>query len=175
MSAAAQTVPDMHQAALADIEDFRLCCADHAFFCDLGVLALSVAADNLQWLAERWGLVDLHGQDEIQTLMASAFAPPEKIDLPSDYGSQIVRQWELADERDRWKHTSELPPAVATIEPSLSPNRAYQTVQTTIDAFLHVARTESAEYLAEWLGQHPVDAPYLHNLWKARCSTAPAI
>jgi hypothetical protein len=58
---------------VGDVEDFRQCCAEHRYFLDLGILALPIAADNLQWLAERWGLPDLHGQDEIQRIMARAF------------------------------------------------------------------------------------------------------
>jgi len=60
------------EGLLGDIEDFRFCCAHHAWFLDFGIIELPTAADNLQWLAERWGLVDVHGQDAIQAEMASA-------------------------------------------------------------------------------------------------------
>jgi hypothetical protein len=58
---------------LGDIEDFHECCADHAWFLDLGIIELPVAADNMQWLAERWGLIQLHGQDAVQQIMPGAF------------------------------------------------------------------------------------------------------
>jgi hypothetical protein len=57
---------------LGNIEDFLECCADQAWFLDLGIIELAVAADNLQFLADRWGLIDLQGQDAIQAEMASA-------------------------------------------------------------------------------------------------------
>jgi hypothetical protein len=59
--------------AIGAIEDFRECCADHAWFLDLGVIELPVAADNLQRLADRWGLIEMHGQDAVQQIMAGAF------------------------------------------------------------------------------------------------------
>jgi len=94
---------------LGDVDDFRECCADHVWSAQIGILALQVAADNLQSLAERWGLVSEYGQDTIQTEMALAFAPEP--DLPPDYAAQMVRRWELADPRDRWSHVGEPPPA----------------------------------------------------------------
>ena len=62
--------------AVPNIEDFCECCADQAWFLDLGIIEIVVAADNLQWLADRWGLIDLHGQDAIQAEMAAAFMVP---------------------------------------------------------------------------------------------------
>jgi hypothetical protein len=59
--------------ALGNIEDFHECCADHAWFLDLGIIELPAAVDNMQGLAERWGLIQLHGQDVVQQIMADAF------------------------------------------------------------------------------------------------------
>jgi hypothetical protein len=59
--------------ALGNIEDFHECCAYQAWFLDLGIIELPVVADNMQWLADRWGLIDLHGQDAVQQIMAGAF------------------------------------------------------------------------------------------------------
>jgi len=44
----------------------------------------------------------------------------------------FVIQVEMADPRDRWRHTGELPPAVV---PESSPKKEYRTPQATIDAF----------------------------------------
>jgi len=105
MNAAAQTIPPP-----GEIEDFIECCDVHAWFHRQGWISLHTAVDNLQRLAERWGLIDLHGQDEIQAQMAFAFGWVGIDEIPSDRAVQLVRQWELADPRDRWRHTGELPP-----------------------------------------------------------------
>ena len=110
-SAKAFSKPIAESTFLGDLDDFYECCADHAWYCRNGVLPISVAADNLQYLAERWEIIDLYGQDVVQGVMAHAFESTEdEIDLPRDYAGQIVRQWEIADPRDRWKHTGEAPP-----------------------------------------------------------------
>lgn len=77
--------------ALGDIDDFRECCTDHAWFLDIGIIELPIAADNLQWLAERWGLIDLHGQDAIQAEMAFAFTVPNE-EIPLAPLSEPPRQ-----------------------------------------------------------------------------------
>lgn len=74
----------------------------------------------------------------------------------------IVRDWEMADPRDRWRHTGERPPS--TRRESLPPTQAI------IDKFWQVQRLQSPDYLAEWLAEHPADAPALYEIWKAsRC------
>ncbi|MEK9281188.1 hypothetical protein MTR72_16460 [Bradyrhizobium sp. ISRA442] len=156
---------------LGDVDDFVEVCGQQAWFFSEGWIDLHTAVDNLQRLAELWGLIEEVGQDAIQALMADAFAPmPE---LPSGYAAQLLMRFELDDERDRWKWTGELPPKPEP-QTELPPRKPYQTPQSTIDAFLHVARSESTEYLTDWLTRHPLDAPHLHKLWKAKCSTAPA-
>jgi hypothetical protein len=124
---------------LGDIEDFHLCCAEHRYFLDLGILAGPVAVDNLQWLAERWGLPDLHGQDEIQRIMAHTF----RADEPS---------------------AQEIPLAP---ELKFTPG-PYRTPQVTVDAFWHVTRLDDPDYLARWLARHPADGSHLFKLWKAK-------
>jgi hypothetical protein len=87
-------------------------------------------------------------------------------DAPSD----IVRQWEMADPRDRWRHTGEPAP-----KPSAEPRRRpepYRPAESTVQAFWFVARNHDADYLAAWLDKHPADRPHLFRIWKAkRCST----
>jgi hypothetical protein len=46
---------------------------------------------------------------------------------------------------------------------------AYRTPQATIDAFLHKARTENAEQVANWLELHPRDVSTLRKVWKEKC------
>lgn len=85
--------------------------------------------------------------------------------------ADIVRRWEEADPRDRWRHTGE--PRPATPRPDEFPQRqAYRTPQSTIDAFWVVARAGSANHLAAWLRARPADAPHLHKLWGQKCATA---
>jgi hypothetical protein len=218
---------------LGDIEDFRLGCAEHRFFVELGILALPVAADNLQWLAERWCLVDLYGQDEIQQIMAYAFGadektvrkaradqsardqvnttvqvahdePPASYDAPerkvagdpppdeqgvnnslpgdSDLSPErtgtrrddddILKLLELADPRDRWRHTGDVPPPAHVRNGDISARpekpRPYRTPQATIEAFQYVAGLNDADYLKRWLEQHPRDASALCKLWERK-------
>ena len=59
-------------------------------------------------------------------------------------------------------------------KPEPAPKPLYRTPQSTVDAFWYVVRNEDADYLADWLAWHPLDAAYLHKIWKEKCSTAPA-
>jgi hypothetical protein len=89
---------------------------------------------------------------------------PEFFCYPDD---DIVVQWELADSRDRWKHTGEaVPPArVRNSDILARPAKApqYCTPQSTIDAFRLVAKGDLAHF-REWLRNRPKDAPYLLSL-----------
>jgi hypothetical protein len=140
------------------------------------------AVDGLQYYAERSGLTVELGQDRVQDILAAAFIwAREVVDaevsdecddaLGSGYAADIVRQWELADPRDRWRHTGEGPPAP---EGWAAPIQQYQTPQATVDAFWHVMRLDDPNYLGRWLNNHPLDAPHLHKIWGAKCSTAAA-
>jgi hypothetical protein len=96
-------------------------------------------------------------------------------DAPAD----IVRQWEMADPRDRWRHTGEAPPPEHVRNSDISARPAdkpqsYRTAQSTIDAFGHVVRTKDADGIAEWLASHPMDEKYLQKIWERKCSTAAA-
>ncbi|MCA1512165.1 hypothetical protein I6F31_14360 [Bradyrhizobium sp. NBAIM01] len=120
----------------------------------------------MQLLAECAGYVDDLGQDEVQALMSAAFAPVET--LPSDYAAHLVMRWELDDERDRWKWTGELPPARKSGAQDYAPEKrvgrdgkSYYTTQATIEAFHYVLSLGNRERLAEWLRNHPNDAPAL--------------
>jgi hypothetical protein len=55
------------------IDKFAECCDFQRWFVDEGWVSKQVAVDNMQNLAENWGLVDSHGQDAVQAEMAAAF------------------------------------------------------------------------------------------------------
>jgi hypothetical protein len=101
---------------------------------------------------------------------------PEFFCYPDD---DIVQRWELADPRDAWRHTGEPPPlaVVRNSDIGAKPEKAtrpYRTPQATMDAFWHVVRIGDPEYLANWLAQHPLDVPHLHEIWGRKCSTVAA-
>jgi hypothetical protein len=64
----------------------------------------------------------------------------------------IVRRWELADVRDRWKHTGEQPPAIVDAPPVL--RKKPRVPRSTADAFKHVAALGDPDRLARWLRDH---------------------
>ena len=57
------------------IEAFRLRCEARAYLFSIGELDLHQSIDQLQFHAERNGLVELIGQDAVQAIMGEAFAP----------------------------------------------------------------------------------------------------
>ena len=81
-------------------------------------------------------------------------------EMPSDDAADIVRRWELADPRDRWRHTGEAPPK-ASAEP---PRRRepYRTPQATCDAFWYVAGLDDPERVAGKRGLEAADLEQLH-------------
>jgi hypothetical protein len=83
-------------------------------------------------------------------------------------GDDIVRLWEIADPRDRWRHTGESPPDIGSRSEQIFRPEPYRTPQSTIDAFWYVERLDDPEHLARWLTDHPRDADFLLKLWKAK-------
>lgn len=141
-------------------------------------LAKAELVDPLQEFAEKTGLVELIGQDAVQAIISAPFTHcGDSADFPlvpddelpgNDYAARIIQKWEMADSRDRWRHTGELPPSPSeTFAPA--PKSKYQPPQATVDAFFHVARNESAEFLAAWFAERPLDAPFLLDLAEAKC------
>ena len=101
---------------------------------------------------------------------------PEFFCYPDD---DLVKQWELADPRDRWKHTGEPPPPASVRNSDISARPAdkpqqYRTPQATVDAFFYVLKTKDAAGIAEWLAAHPQDERHLQKIWEQKCSTAAA-
>jgi hypothetical protein len=161
-----------------ELADFAECCETHAWFWDEGWILLQTAVDNLQYLAERWFLVDEHGQDAIQDCIASPFAQlgagtPHDQCMPGpepDSGADdIVRRLEMADHRDRWKHTGESPPSpeVRNGPMPAAVSKGYCTPQSTIGAFWFVVGLDDPERLEAWLLARPKDAPTLFKLMEA--------
>jgi hypothetical protein len=160
--------------------DFAALCAHEAHRLAKGDLLVREFADALQTVAERTGWIDAIGQDAVQDIMAEAIAAASLVpelaesDLADDLEleialrtAELVRDWELADARDRWRHTGERRPIIRTEQPRREP---YAPPASTIAAFWHVQRNESPDYLARWLSNHPADAPALYKIWKAsRC------
>jgi hypothetical protein len=64
----------IERLVLGDIDDFAECAGYQAWFFSEGWIDLHTAVDNLQRLAELWGLVDDVGQDRVQEIMAEMFA-----------------------------------------------------------------------------------------------------
>jgi hypothetical protein len=143
--------------------EFAECCGYQVWFLDEAWVSKQIAVDNCQLLAERGGYVDELGQDECQRLMSEAFAPV--IELPSDYASQLVMQWELADPRDRWRWTGEMPPKPEQREWPV--RKPYRTPETVIDAFHIVLQSSDAEHLSAWLRDHRDDTPALLKIMEA--------
>jgi hypothetical protein len=79
---------------------------------------------------------------------------------------QFVRQMELADPRDRWKHIGEPPPK--PMDTPAAPRRPYTTPQSVVDAFWFVISLNDSDYLKRWLAQHPLDASVLYKLWEGK-------
>jgi hypothetical protein len=140
-------------------------------------IQLQHAVDGLQTIAEQSGLIALIGQDAVQQIMGKEFAAVRNCQLPEQLpdelddacekeimlrAADLVRQWEMADPRDAWRHTDEPKPKAPTPEPT----RPYRTPEATVAAFKYVLKLNDPEYLERWLANHPKDAPYLYNLWK---------
>jgi hypothetical protein len=165
---ARQTFPEpveVEVGELGDIDDFRECCADHTWFLKLGIIKKPVAVDNLQWLAERWELIDKCGQDHIQQVMASAFKFYGDDDLERQiyldaYALRV--SWEMADARDRWQHTGEQRPQKAST--SKRRPKPYCPADSTADAFWVVVGLNDPDALKAWMCDHPRDAPTLLKL-----------
>lgn len=86
VTADARSVADIlvEAFALDDLPAFRAECDAVAQAFAAGVVLIADAADRLQNLAEAFGLVEAIGQDEVQSIMAEAFAAVWRDDRRSD-------------------------------------------------------------------------------------------
>ncbi|MCS3895800.1 hypothetical protein M2171_004933 [Bradyrhizobium japonicum USDA 38] len=154
--------------APAPIKILTACAEKYALCCVSGEMEIQWSVDMLQNFAEQRGLVAELGQNKVQDVVAAAFIWARSLEPADDaedaeacdsgYAASLIMRWEIADPRDRWRWTGELPPAqlVPTIEKT-----PYRTAQSTIDAFHFVLSLGDPEHLAAWLLNHPDDAPAL--------------
>jgi hypothetical protein len=147
-----------HLISLGDLYDFAECCEDHAWFYANHWISLQTAVDNLQGLADRWGLIEDLGQDAVQQMMSyeQEINPPELSEYETNYIQHIITRWEATD--------------ATRPRPAARTEDRYRPASSTIDAFFFVARSQDAAYLARWLADHPQDAAHLHKLWTEKCS-----
>jgi hypothetical protein len=165
--------------AASPIKILTACAEKWALLCVFGEMDTQTAVDGLQYYAERDLVAEL-GQDRVQDIIAAAFVwAREVVDaevydeaVGPGYAADIVRQWEMADSRDRWRHTGEAPPAAILAPPATKP--FYATPQSVVDAFWCTVQSGDADHLSQWLTDHPLDASYLKKLWEAKCLTAAA-
>ena len=57
--------------------------------------------------------------------------------------ADLIAQWELADSRDRWRHTDEQP--ARAIEPVSAAAQPYRTPESVVQAFWYVASLDDAD------------------------------
>src|SRR5205823_693992 len=77
--------------------------------------------------------------------------------------AELIRRIEVAEIMARMEATAGPFKVPAPAEP-----RRYSTPQSTIDAFLFVARNHDADYVARWLENHPRDVATLTELWREK-------
>lgn len=146
---------------------------------------LHEAVDELQRYANDSGLVAAFGQEFCQTIIAGPFArlramahqdepaeigtDEEPVSEPDDF-TEFDRA-EIARRIERWEAND----AQRSGPREAMAPRQYRPAVSTIQAFWFVVRTKDADGITQWLAEHPLDAPHLHELWKTKCSTAPAI
>jgi hypothetical protein len=161
---------------------FAELCARRAPLIAHGSLLVCEYGDEMQAVAEHTGLIAAIGQDAVQDIMGEAIAAaslvpeldePDLAELDEAMEIEIalrtaemVRDFELADDRDKWRHTGERRPAV---RPEPSPRREpYAPPQSTVDAFLYVTALDDVARLKAWLDDHRRDAPILLKLLEAK-------
>jgi len=169
-------------------EVFAARCEARALLHISGELSLHDAIDELQTYAEASGLLDRIGQDEVQRIMGIAFTAVDLLPDPDQdeleaaceheimlRAADMLRQWELADPRDSWRHTGEAPPPAAVRNSDVGGNperapRPYCPAASTVAAFRLVAAAGDVQRLKAWLADRPKDAPLLLALLESPTS-----
>src|SRR5437868_2689475 len=79
-----------------------------------------------------------------------------------------LARWEMADPRDRWRHTGEPPPPdhvrngpITPTPPPMCEEHPYRPDAATVDVFRHLVMAGDIERLTAWLAGRPKDAPLL--------------
>jgi len=164
---------------LADPIEVLVCRAQtRAFLWHHDQMSKQEAVDGLQAFADDARLAGTLGPDAVQEIIAEPFKRicdldgPERIPLSPalEFGpcDDLLRRWELADPRDRWKHTGEAPPSDA-VRNSIAPAapQPYRTPESTIQAFWYVLSLDDENYLNCWLAERPADLPTFRKLLEA--------
>jgi hypothetical protein len=170
MTSAARKI-DHHQAAICEtpvIEIFRERCEARAQLVAHGLHSLQDSVDTLQLAAERQGLVQQYGQDEVQRILAEAFA---KVDKPGRkiIVSTLARPFTKLTELERLAilrqcHDLEQ----RTRAPIDEPRPPCRTAASTINAFWYVVGLRDQGRFKAWLADHPQDAPFLLKLMEGK-------
>jgi hypothetical protein len=157
MTSAARQI-DHHESAKPDALDvLRVRAEARASLVANGYMDLIEAVDTLQAAAEAQGLVREHGQDEVQRVLAEAFA---KVDKPFTKLTELERLAIL-------RQCQELSPRISA--PIDEPRRQpYRTTQSTINAFWYVVGLRDQKRFKAWLADHPQDAPFLLKLMEGK-------
>jgi hypothetical protein len=116
-------------------------------------IELDEAVEPLQAFAEQSCLVEQHGQDHIQRIIAAPFAR--------------LRARAAAEEDRRALLWAERQAATSRTDPP--PQQGYSTPKSTVDAFWYVLQQGDADMLGKWLDDHPRDRAPLHDIWKKKC------
>jgi hypothetical protein len=147
------------------LEAFKARCWAKALLVSEGLMDFHEAVDGLQNAAVAFRLAERVGQDEVQRILAEAFGE-ELPELQSGV-DDILRQMEMQDPRDAWRHTGEAPPPASIRNSAITepPNpRPYRTPRGTIQAFWYVVNLADEAKLTAWLDAHPKDEKFLLKL-----------
>jgi hypothetical protein len=153
------------------LEIFRMRAEARADLVAHGYMDLQTAVDGLQESAgaAAQGLLKEFGQDEVQRVLAEAFA---KVDKPGRkiIVSTLARPFTKLTEPERLailRQCQELSPRISA--PIDEPRRQpYRTTQSTINAFWWVVGLRDQERFKAWLADHPYDAPFLLKLLESK-------
>lgn len=105
-----------------------------------GFLTKQEASDIAFTAARAAGLVHRHGLDAVQETISEGFNMAALAPIEA--------------------------PPIAPANPPPKPE--YRTPQSTIDAFWWTVRNEDTATLQRWIAEHPKDAAFLRDLWKAK-------
>jgi hypothetical protein len=138
--------------AVAAIEArFAELCDDRALLYIEGVLDLHEAVDECHGYAVLSGIVDRIGRDEVQHIMAAAFAATE---------AQLCANCDRTIDKHHRVDTDGEPEFFCDDLEALIYRRAIELERE----FWRVIRLDNPEYLKRWFARHPFDVPALLKL-----------
>lgn len=90
---------------------------------------------------------------------------PDEVPLPElERRAELIRQIEVAEIFARLEAMDD---PSKRVTPARRPE-PYRPAQSTVDAFLYLVGLNDADRLRQWLARHPLDAPYLLEIWKRK-------